>query len=76
MLFLCPKITDFVAQLAERLTVNQKVGGSIPPEIARSLEGTGSLGLLANLPDCLSGETGSIPVWAAFFYKGAEVLSR
>ncbi|GEM_PF-2162327 len=57
-----PKITDFVAQLAERLTVNQKVGGSIPPEIARSLEGTGSLGLLANLPDCLSGETGSIPV--------------
>jgi hypothetical protein len=33
-----------------------------PSEIARSLEGTGSLGLLANLPDCLSGETGSTPV--------------
>ena len=51
--------------MAERLTVNQEVEGSIPFEIARSLEGTGSLGLLANLPDCLSGETGSTPVWAA-----------
>lgn len=36
-----------------------------PSKITRSLEGTGSLGLLANLPDCLSGETGSTPVWAA-----------
>ena len=44
-----------------------------PSKITRSLEGTGSLGLLANLPDCLSGETGSTPVWAAYI-EGAEVL--
>lgn len=68
VLFLCPKIRTEWRNWIARLPTKQKIWDSPdsnrdPPYNMFFLERKqGLLGLLANLPDCLSGETGSIPV--------------